>query len=73
MLQVYEFVRDMQKDQDADSVSLTSESSFGGQSDIDDDDEDAGIVTFCSEASSLRPNIFVRFLQISKYLSLNHS
>lgn len=37
--QVYELVRDMQKDQDADSASLTSESSFGAQSDIDDDED----------------------------------
>ncbi|XP_060586790.1 chitin synthase chs-1-like isoform X2 [Ruditapes philippinarum] len=38
--QVYEFVRDLQKDQDADTASLTSESSFGGQSDIEEEDED---------------------------------
>ncbi|XP_053386699.1 chitin synthase chs-2-like [Mercenaria mercenaria] len=39
--QVYELVRDLQKDQDADSASLTSVSSYGGQSEIDDDEDSA--------------------------------
>ncbi|WAR10593.1 CHS2-like protein [Mya arenaria] len=38
--QVYEMVKDMQKDQEADSISLTSESSYAG-SDVDDDEEAA--------------------------------
>ncbi|KAL4217427.1 Chitin synthase 2 [Mactra antiquata] len=39
--EVYELVKDLQRDQDAETASIASESSFGGKSDADDEDEAA--------------------------------